>query len=292
MRRSSKGTRRPGLAPGLAMSIPSDQIPEAALETSGLLVEAIQSVLGEDLVGAWLHGGTTFPDRPRQVGDLDICAVVSRAAPADRDPSSWQEDPQSRPSRLHSAQESIAQDRHVAFDMTYLLVNEIGSGQPPPHAFHQARPVLSWPIYRAHWRAGQYVHLHGRRPEEMVIAPTPDELVRGLDRELEHLERHVFEGDHDDPYEATYAIWNGCRILYTLETGSPVISKRSAGAWALERLPESWHPPIEAAGRSYDGDADDADVELLRSNMAPFVAMVRERLPITEARPPGPPRWS
>jgi Domain of unknown function (DUF4111) len=274
------------------MSIPSEQIPEAAVEASALLVEEIQSVLGEHLVGAWLHGGTTFPDRPRQVGDLDICAVVSRAAPADRDPSSWREDPRSRPSRLDAAENSIAQVRHVAFDTTYLLVDEIGGGQPPPLAFHQARPVLSWPIYRAHWLAGQYVHLHGRRPEEMVIAPTRAELVRALDRELEHIERHVFEGDSADPYEATYAIWNGCRILYTLETGSPVISKRSAGAWGREHLAESWHTPIEAAGRSYDGEADDADVELLRLNMAPFVAMVRERLPISEPRPPGPPRWS
>jgi hypothetical protein len=37
----------------------------------------------------------------------------------------------------------------------------------------------------------------------------------------EHLERHVHEGDAADPYEATYAIWNGCRVLHTLATGSP-----------------------------------------------------------------------
>ena len=177
------------------MGVPIERIPEAAAEASRLLVEQIQNVLGDELVGAWLHGGTTFPDRPRQVGDLDICAVISRAAPSDRDPSSWREDPRSRPSRLDTAQTSIAQDRHVAFDTMYLLADEIGDGQPPPLAFHQARPVLSWPIYQAHWLAGQYVHLHGRRPEEMVIAPTRAELVRALDRELEHLERHVFEGD-------------------------------------------------------------------------------------------------
>jgi hypothetical protein len=274
------------------MSIPIERIPEAAAEASRLLVEQIRNVLGDDLVGAWLHGGTTFPDRPRQAGDLDICAVISRAAPSDRDPSSWREDPRSRPSRLDAVQTSIAQNRNVAFDPTYLLVDEIATGQPPPLAFHQTRPVLSWPIYRAHWLAGQYVQLYGRRPQEMVMAPTRAELMWALDRELEHLERHVFERDSADPYEATYAIWNGCRILYTLETGSPVISKRSAGAWGLDHLPESWHAPIEAAGRSYDGEAGDDDIEVLRSNMALFVAMVRERLPISEPRPPGPPRWS
>ena len=113
-----------------------------------------------------------------------------------------------------------------------------------------------------------------------------------MDRELEHLERHVYEGDARDPYEATYAIWNGCRILYTLETGSPVVSKRAAGAWGLDHLPEQWHDAIRAADRAYDGKASPDDNELLRVAMPPFVEMVRQRLPITEPRPPGPPRWS
>jgi len=126
----------------------------------------------------------------------------------------------------------------------------------------------------------------------IVVAPTRAELERALDRELEHLERHVYEGDAADPYEATYAVWNGCRILYTLATGSPVISMRSAGDWALVHLPEERHAAIRAAGRAYDDDASAADDALLARTMAPFVAMVRERLPVTGPRPPGPPRWS
>ena len=87
-------------------------------------------------------------------------------------------------------------------------------------------------------------------------------------------------------------MWNGCRILYTLQTGSPVISKRSAGDWALQHLPGEWHEAIRAAGRSYDGQASAQRLALLRTNMAPFVEMVRQRLPIIEPRSPGPPRWS
>ena len=102
----------------------------------------------------------------------------------------------------------------------------------------------------------------------------------------------MFEGDADNPYEVTYAIWNGCRILYTLETGSPVISKRAAGLWGLTHLPAVWHPAIESANRAYDGRASIQDNQVLRAAMAPFVEMVRHRLPPTESRPPGPPRWS
>ena len=274
------------------MSLPIDAVPKAAAESSLLLVGAVAALLGDDLVGAWLHGGTTFPDRPRRTGDLDICVVVARAAPAERDPRAWLSDPRSRPNRLYAAQASVSQDRGVAIDATFLLAGEMAGAAPPAEAFNRDRPVVSWPVYRAHWRAGQYVLLRGRGPEAMVTAPTRSELERSLDRELEHIERHVYEGDAADPHEATYAIWNGCRILYTLATGSPVISKRSAGAWGLGHLPERWHAAIEAAGRAYDGEADDTDNELLRVSMAPFVEMVRARLPAVEPRPSGPPRWS
>ncbi|MFI5047311.1 MAG: aminoglycoside adenylyltransferase domain-containing protein, partial [Acidimicrobiia bacterium] len=237
-------------------------------------------------------GGTTFPDRPRRAGDLDFCAAIASATPEERDPSVWTGDAGSRPQRIVSAQGALAHDTGFAFDTLYLLHDEIGGGTPPTDAFAQGRRRVGWAVLRAHWLAGQYVHLRGRRPEDLVVAPTVSELRLALDRELEHLERHVFEGDADDPYEATYALWNGCRILYTLETGSPVISKRSAGTWGLEHLPATWHRAIRAAGRAYDGEATDGDNEVLRRTMAPFVAMVRERLPITEPRPPGPPRWS
>ncbi len=126
----------------------------------------------------------------------------------------------------------------------------------------------------------------------MVLTPTWLEIEAALSRELEHLERHVEEGD-DDPFEATYAICNGSRILYSIETGNVAISKRAGGMWAIDHLPESWHDAIQAADRAYDGEATPRDAEILRATMAPFVAMVRERLPLVDPRPAGArPRWS
>ena len=169
---------------------------------------------------------------------------------------------------------------YVRYDNALLRVDDLEAASRLCERFaHKA-----WP---------QYVHLHGRHAEELVVPPSEEDLRRSLSRELEHLERHVYEGDAADPYEATYAVWNGCRILHTLATGSPVVSKRSAGAWGLANLPERWHPAIHAAGRAYDGVATAEDNELLRETMPPFVEMVRERLPLTKPRPLGqPPRWS
>ncbi len=261
------------------MPITIADLPEAAAAASLRLRDELLAILGADLVSAWLHGGTTFADRPVRPGDLDICAVIANVAPNERTPRAWRADPGSRPSRIYAAQESIARESGVVFDTMYLLADEVGSGRLPSGAFDKNRRETGWAVYRAHWLAGQYVLLHGRPPEELITAPTTAELRRALDRELEHLERHVYEGDADDPYEATYAILNGCRILRTLETGSPVISKRSAGEWGLANLPARWHDAIHAAGRSYDGAASAEDNEMLRVTMAPFIDMVRQRLP-------------
>lgn len=274
------------------MTIRMVDLPDVAASASLRLRDELLAILGADLVGAWLHGGTTFADRPALPGDLDICVVIASVAPNERTPRAWRADPGSKPSRIYFAQESIAREYGVVFDTMFLLADEVGGGRLPSSAFERSRRETGWAVYRAHWLAGQFVLLHGRPPEELVAAPTTAELHRALDRELEHFERHVYEGDAGDPYEATYAILNGCRILYAVETGSPVISKRSAGAWGLENLPLRWHGAIHAAGRSYDGAASAEDIETLRVTMAPFVDMVRQRLPRTKWRPPGPPRWS
>jgi hypothetical protein len=77
--------------------------------------------------------------------------------------------------------------------------------------------------------------------------------------------------------------------LYAIETGDVAISKRAGAMWALERLPERWHEAIRAAARAYDAEARARDAEVLRETMAPFVAMVRQHLPLVDARGPGEP---
>jgi hypothetical protein len=134
------------------------------------------------------------------------------------------------------------------------------------------------------------VTIHGQGPRDIVVAPGWQDVEQELDRELEHIERHVHDAD-TDPYEASYAILNGSRILRALETGDPVLSKREAGTWALGHFPARWHPAVHAALLAYDERATPDDARLLAAAMAPFVAMVREHLPAAR-RPNQVPRWS
>ena len=246
-------------------SVSLEEIPEAARIAWLRLRDELRAILGNDLVALWGYGGTTFPDPPRRTGDLDTHAVVDR--PVDEQTAR----------RIEDAHAGIAREFGIDWDAWYVLADDARRSESPRHAFRPGRRDTSWAIHRAHWLAGRYVHLHGREPGEIVPAPTWTELEADLRGELEHLERHVADGD-DDPFEATYAIFNGSRILHALDTGNVAISKRSAGAWSLEHLPRRWHAAIHAAGRAYDGQATPEDAEVLSTAMAPFVAMVRTRL--------------
>ena len=269
------GRRAPDAA---EVRVQLEQLPEKANEAWTRLRHELIGILGDDLVAIWAYGGTTAVDGPPRSADLDTYVIVRRR-------------PDEATARSTEAVHAeIAADAGVEWDAWYVLEEDARRPEAPLHAYRPDRRDTAWAINRAHWLAGRYALVHGREPDGLVPAPTWSELQTDLDRELEHIERHVLEGD-TDPYEATYAVLNGSRILRAIKTGDVAISKRGAGHWGLEHLPDRWHPALLAAGRIYDGTSTAEDEALLAAEMGPFVAMVRARLP-SAPRPHGLPRWS
>lgn len=246
------------------MTIPSNRIPARAGRAWTRLRDELSAILGNDLVAAWAFGGTVLAPEGAPLGDLDTFVVVGH--PID----------ESRMGAIDEVEARIAADEGVVWDTWYVLEADARRGERPHHAVRD-RINETWAIDRAHWLAGRYVLLHGKLPADIVAAPTGDEIATALHSELEHLERHVAAGD-TDPYEATYALLNGSRIVHAMETGNPAISKREAGTWGIEHLPDRWRPALEAAVRTYEDRASTGDTHRIARDMAPFVAMVRDRL--------------
>jgi len=242
------------------VNVRSDQVPEPARTAWLRLHHGLQAILGDDLIALWAHGGTLASPQPRPA-DLDTYVILA----------GWPDE--ATVLQILHLHESIEGDLGIEWDTWYVTEDDARGSTPPKHAFRDDRIDQSWAVQRAHWLAGRYWSLHGPPPDELVTAPTAAEIAADLDEELEHLQRHVDAGD-TDPYEATYAVLNGSRILHTLKTGDPAISKGEAGAWGLEHLPDRWHPLIEAALSNYDGLPTPSDARLLATGMAPFVAMV------------------
>jgi hypothetical protein len=252
------------------------QLPNHARTAWLRLRDELAAILGDDLVAIWAFGGTIAIERPPTAADLDTYVIVR--APIDAETAV----------RIAEAEAAIAADVGVEWDSWYVLEADARRGAWPPHAFRADRRDTTWAINRAHWLAGRHLLLYGAEPADIVPAPTWEELEVDLDREIEHLEAHVAAGD-TDPYEATYAVLNGSRILRALETGDVAVSKGMAGQWALANVPDRWHPALLAAQRAYAGEATPEEEALLARDMAAFVAMVRARQPRTGDAPP---RWS
>lgn len=256
-----------------------EQLPEGPRAAWLALRDELLRILGEDLVAVWAEGGLMGVDDPPHDADLDTSIILAR--PPD----------EATARAVEEAHDAITRDHGVVWDASYVLADDARRADPPHHAFYPERRDTSWAIRRAHWLAGRYANLHGPDPTDLVPAPTWAELESELSRELEHIERHVVEGD-TDPYEATYALLNGSRILHALESHEVAMTKRAGGAWALDSLPERWHPALNAALRTYDGHPAEADAALLAAEMPRFVEFVREYLPDPTRLEGSLPRWS
>ena len=274
------------------MPITIADLPEAAAAASLRFRDELLAILGADLVSAWVHGGTTFADRPVRPGDLDICAVIANVAPE----------------RAHSARVAgrswLTTEpylRRAGVDRSRIrrrLRHDVparGRGRRRPAPVGRVREEatrdglggLSRPLAGGSVRPPPWASTRGARhcADDRGAPPRPGPRARAP-------RAARLRGRRRDPYEATYAIFNGCRILRTLETGSPVISKRSAGEWGLANLPERWHGAIHAAGRSYDGAATAEDNEMLRVHHGSLRRHGPTAPARTNAASTGPPRWS
>ena len=240
-----------------------DRVPDPARDAWSRLRDELRSILGDDLVALWAYGGTISAGREAPFGDLDTFAVVRRQVDA------------AAAAAIDEAEATIGREAGIEWDTWYVGEADAQQQAMPRHAWRD-RLNESWAIDRGHWLAGRYALLHGAEPAEIVAPPSAAELDEALRAEMDHLERHVEAGD-TDPYEATYAFLNGSRIVRAIETGDVAISKREAGPWALEHLPNRWHPALRAAMRAYERAATADDEALLAAEMGPFVAMVRER---------------
>lgn len=244
------------------MSVPLDELPPTVRDACLHLRDGLAELLGRDLVALWAHGAATFPDRPERLGDVDTHAVL--AGPPSRETAIAIEE-------LH---ESTARDAGIEWDAFYIAASDVGGIEPPRHLVRQQFVDDAWALHRAHWLAGRVVVLHGPDPSELVSSPRWAELEAALHKELLHIEG-LLEAGRDDAGHAAFMVWNACRILYSLERRDVVVSKRAAAAWALDHLPEPWHPAIRAGGRVYDGQAGEGDADLLKASLADIVSATR-----------------
>ncbi len=223
-------------------------------------VADVRVMLGDELVGIYLHGSLAMGCFNPAQSDLDLL-VVTRAPMSlttKRDIAGHLLRVSRQPAPIEIsflALTMLTPWRHpLPFDFHYsemwrdaCIRDLAGEGWRTWNARDQRDPDLAAHITVVRQRG---IALYGL-PAADVFPPVPEEdyIAAIIDDVTEALDRI-----YADP---VYAILNACRTLAFLQTRR-VLSKDEGGQWALEHLPPALRPLIEMALMHYRGAADTA----------------------------------
>jgi hypothetical protein len=241
-----------------------EDLPEHIRVACVRLRDALEGLLGIQLVALWAFGAAICPDRPKGRGDVDIYAVLSSKP----EPGTT--------AKLEAVQAAIGRELGIEWDSWYILEAEARTAELPRHALGDAIDG-SWSLHRAHWLAGDYIALSGYEPQDLVVSPTWSELLEGLKHELAFIDE-AMAAHTGVAYYSAYCVANACRILYSVEHTNVVVSKRAASLWALAHMPAVLHSAIRAAIRVYDDEATRDDIDALSSCGDLVVEAAHQRL--------------
>lgn len=221
----------------------------------------LRDILQENLVGIYLFGSAAFAGFSPHLADIDFHVVVRKS--------------------LRAQERSALDGLHRRFvwkfrygdrlDGLYIPINKARSSRRPTRLvyaawgrLHKGGQDTAWALHREHLRRRGRVVLFGPDPKKIYRPTSGSEIAKDLEYELRSLKHHRRR-------HAPYAILNLCRLIYTWRTGQVVISKRAAGRWAAQRLPDKWSECINAAQRYYDGVLRPNDRTLLAKHVDGFL---------------------
>jgi predicted nucleotidyltransferase len=233
------------------------------------LADALDEILGANLVGIYLYGSLTQRAFDPARSDVDILVVVRRdlsvrqfgrleewlAAEAIDDP--W----------IPRLQVQFLVRGRLLREDTRGALYQFGTLR---RSGSDGNPII-WLNVLASGRT-----LTGPRPRSLLPPITSQMLRAALVRELEYIRAEV---SHPESrwsslrFYRAYAVLTLCRILYTHQMGE-IASKPRAARWALRVVPTRWHSLIHAAG----GEQSDGGGSLPLPRIARFIEYVDGQL--------------
>jgi len=237
-----------------------DEDVRALIET---LLPGIRDALGEQLVGAYLHGSLATGGFDPQSSDVDYM-VATREALTDGEIEQL--------ARMHAAMAVSDLRWATNVEGSYIPLEALRRHDPDDCLFPVVRSDGSFGIdgHGAEWIIQRYVIrrygvvLSGPPPETLIEPISPDILRQAARQTLREwwapqlFDSHRIEDDH---YQA-YAVQTMCRARYTVIQGD-VVPKPEAVQWCLGRVDGRWHGLIERALAWRMGDRMDAFQETL-----------------------------
>jgi predicted nucleotidyltransferase len=236
----------------------------------------MSTILGDNLIGVYLHGSLAMGCFNPARSDLDLLAVTNEGMTLDV--------------KRRIAETVLRTSLNpIKMELSFIVESDMHPWQyPTPFDFHfseEWREKISSELANGTWQTwndqrpkdsdlAAHVTIMNHcgiclvgKPIEEVFPPVPradyiDSIMEDFDFAANLLA--------DNP---VYAILNFCRIYwYLLE--NRITSKDEAGAWGIENLPPEYRPLIERALKLYRGDI--ADVEFDASDTTNFMIYMKD----------------
>jgi streptomycin 3"-adenylyltransferase len=224
--------------------------------------------LGDNLVGAYLHGSIGFPEYDPEAGDIDFYVVVHRSPNRSEIRSL---------DRLHRSLAAMFQFGR-RLDGFYISNAAARKRENPKELIygshgriHRGGSDDAWALHREHFARSAYIRLYGPKASRIFPRAKWPEIRSALYRQLIYARKIIVS----DPW---WSVLNLCRLVYSFKGGRIAVSKIGAANWALKSLPSRWKLLIRSAVKTYKGIADRRDSAILRRDARKFLGFASVRV--------------
>jgi predicted nucleotidyltransferase len=212
-------------------------------ELLGGLVARVESILGDDFVGAYLTGSFALGAADRY-SDCDFLVVTEDRVTAEQERAlrELHDEIPTRPGHwTHDLEGSYAPRAELetlaALDKRWLYVDR--GSREMQWSTHCNSEEMRWTLRE------RGITLAGPDPRGLVGEVSADALRRRMRRLIGSFLPDLFSWiSFDTAWAQRYAVSSLCRMLYTLETGE-VASKQASLEWAKHALIRAWHDLIQ-----------------------------------------------
>lgn len=240
-----------------------DRVPEQATEVATRL----RILLGDDLVGVYLHGSFALGCGNPNRSDLDMLVVTQRAL-SDEERAAFGQFPAGSYDRP---------DWPRPLELSSLMLERLTPWRhPAPYDLHLATPRLVGPGDDSDLAAHVTVT---RRAGIALLGPPARDVFPEVPRaDYEDALLRDFDSAWwlAGPQQMRYAILSLPRVWATLAEPDVLHTKETGAVWALERLPVNVRRPLELALESYRTHG--RDLELDRAEFDAYAQVVAERV--------------